>query len=113
MNDCYHSGIDYFTGDIDKPVETDLTCKACGTALKAVKVNGPRSWAGAMAKMTSEHWNYSCPNTPHERHGHLVELYREHRTLVSERLKAVVLGELEDKRKSFLAMVLTKKKESP
>lgn len=95
-----HSGVSCFTADLDKP--RVVHCLACGLELKGERVTGPRSWAGSMAGIKSEHWSYACPHSELEDHEHLVALLKEIEKLISERLKAVVQSEYDDKRLDFI-----------
>lgn len=108
MTVSYHTGIDYFTKDLDK--KETLYCLVCEAKLQIEKSNGPRSWAGAMSrayaqscKTYEEHWTYYCPNTKYSGHSYLVALYKEGKNFTSKRLKELVFDELHEARKDFLA----------
>lgn len=98
MGAVYHSGISYFSSDIDKPVKTDVKCAACGEPLEGKKVNGPRSWAGAMGGTKTDHFSYLCPHAELDLHVQIVGLLKEQAHLASEKLRAIVQSEIDDKR---------------
>jgi hypothetical protein len=101
----YHSGIDHFSSDIDKPPKTDRKCRACGQILKGEKTVGARSWAGAMARTKSEYYTYDCPHAGVGLHDDIVKLILEQEDLVSEKLKAIVQSEIEEKRKALQGLI--------
>lgn len=101
----YHSGIDYFSSDIEKPPREDLSCQACETKLAGVRANGPTSWAGAMAGTKRDHWKYLCPNSGENGHNRLVLLFKEAAGFESDHLRKIVLDELADLRKAFLISI--------
>jgi len=97
-----HSGISYFTGDINKDKRSDIRCMACGESLKGKKANGPLSYVMAVSGNKKEHWSYTCPHSELEDHAVLVALLQEMEKLASEKLKAIVRDEYDDKRMDFI-----------
>lgn len=106
----YHSGIDTFSSDPEKDAKKDIKCLACDTLLTGVKRERYGSWASAMAKIRSWAWDYDCPNTGKPGHDHLVDLFREARDTVSDRIREMIEGELRDKRRLFLETIETERK---
>lgn len=97
-----HSGIDYFTSDIGKGKKTDIRCLACGENLKGEMAKGALSYAAALSGSTKEHWSYTCPHSELEDHVPLVALLKEMGNFVSEKLKAIVQEEYDEKRAAFM-----------
>lgn len=98
----YETSVDHFISDPDRPMREDVFCLACKTKLSGNKETGYHSWSGAMAKSKSTHWIYACPHVEDEDHEDLVALYKEMDRLTSERLRAIVKGELEEKQLEFM-----------
>ena len=98
---CYHKGIDIFYSDPDKPPVQNPRCTACGAKMTVERRKTFRSWTEAMAKRETDSYIYCCPNSGKDPHSHLVELYSELEDLKSERLKAIVQEEIDEKRKKF------------
>ena len=101
----YHSGIDCFFSDVEKPPREDLSCQACEAKLTGERVNGPTSWAGAMSGSKRDHWRYLCHNAGEKGHNRLVLLFKEAAGFESERLREIVMDELADSRRAFLASI--------
>jgi len=106
----HETGIDHFVSDPDRPMRDDIFCLACKAKLTGNNETGYHSWTGAMSKTKSTHWIYRCPHVEDEDHEDLVALYKEIDRLVSERLRAVVQGELEEKQLEFMRKKLKEKK---
>lgn len=97
----YHKGIDIFYSDVNKPPLENQQCSACGSTMETDRGNTYRGWAEAMAKHKTDSYIYSCPHSGKSAHDDLVELYQEWEDLKSERLKAIVMEEIVEKRKKL------------
>ena len=106
----YTSGVDYFCSDANKPAETDIRCAACGALLKGEKRECYHSWVSAMAKHKSWAWDYMCPHVGKKGHDHLVALVKEIDHTVSEKVRALIESELQEKKKEFNARTTNKKR---
>lgn len=102
MSIGYWNGIDTFASDAHKPMRKDIRCLACGSLMPGEKYESSGSLASAIAKKKTLRWNYFCPNTEKEGHAELVDLHREIEDLASEKLRAIVRSELEEKRERFM-----------
>lgn len=98
----YHSGIDTFSSDPEKDAKTDIVCLACRTLMSGVKRERFGSWAASMAGVKSWAWDYFCHHSGKDWHDDLVDLYKEMRDLKSEKLKAIVSEEIEEKVRRFV-----------
>jgi hypothetical protein len=97
----YHKGIDVFYSDVDKPPVKDPKCSACESTMRTERYATPRGFAEAMAKRKTDSYVYSCSHSGKPAHDHLVDLYREWEDLKSDRLKAIVMEEILEKRKKL------------
>lgn len=103
MTEAYHKGLSIFYSDPDKPPLAGETCSVCLAPMKVGRREAYRSYASAMAKHAVDSYVYSCPRVGTEGHAELTELYLEWEHLKSEKLKAVVWGEIEEKRRKFIS----------
>ena len=97
----YRKGVDFFCSDPNKPVIKNSRCYACGSRMPGTKQEGYHSWVGAMVKHQTVNWVYYCPHVSRRGHGELVELLDEIERLKSEKLKAIVQSEFDEKRRAF------------
>jgi len=97
----YHSGISYFTSDINKPILENVFCQACGIKMYGEKSYGATSWAGAIADIKREHYKYICKYVDKPGHEELVDLLKEIEQFKSERLRNIVEEEFNDKKRKF------------
>ena len=84
-------GYDFFTPD---PGVEEMECKVCGTTCDVERdVMGPRSWAGAMAKIKTLHDSFSCPHGEEEWHKRALKLLENLEEYPSPTLKKIMLDD--------------------
>lgn len=72
-------------------------CGVCGTECVIQRnVNGPTSWAGAMAGHKRLHDVFQCPHYGSEWHNLSLRLIHEMRDTASERLRALIEADLDE-----------------
>ncbi len=88
-------GYDFFTTLPDSREE--IKCKVCGCPCDVRrKINGPMSFAGAMAKKNTLHDEFCCPHAEVEWHEQALGIAREIEKTSSPSLKKIMGKDLKD-----------------
>lgn len=88
-------GYDYFCPSPDVVVE--MKCKVCSSICDVKRgVNGPTSWAGAMARKKHIHDRFTCPYSKEEWHKLALELALEIDKSHSPSLKKIMQDDLNE-----------------
>jgi len=101
VTEAYHKGLSIFFSNVDKPPLTEEKCLVCLAPMKVERRETYRSFVSAMADNKVDSWVYSCPKVGTKGHPELTALYKEWENLKSEKLKAIVWEEIEEKRKKL------------
>lgn len=81
----------------DPGTDPDECCGVCGTKCTVERnVNGPTSWAGAMAGHKRLHDVFRCPHHNSEWHRLAYRLAKEYVNTVSKRLRALIEADLDE-----------------
>lgn len=90
-----NAGYDYFVSE--PGIHSECSCRVCGSIMDVHRnVNGPTSWASAIAEKLTLHDSFSCPHSETEWHNKAAEICSEIDDISSSVIKKLMKAEVSE-----------------